>query len=120
MGLTAEIGTFLADMRQRTVPPETLAPVRTGFTDCVAVMIAGRDEPVSRMIAKSVGAAFRKDRVMLDGVPAAAAALAYGTAAHALDYDDVGLSGHPSAVLVPAILAEAGETGASGETMARA
>jgi ABC-type dipeptide/oligopeptide/nickel transport system permease subunit len=30
-----------------------------------------------------------------------------GTAAHALDYDDVGLRGHPSTVLVPAILAEA-------------
>jgi len=120
MGLTAEIGAFLADMRQSAVPPETLAPVRTGFTDCVAVMIAGRDEPVSRMVANSVSAAFRKDRVMLDGVPAPAAALAYGTAAHALDYDDVGLSGHPSAVLVPAILAEAAETGASGDMMARA
>jgi 2-methylcitrate dehydratase PrpD len=120
MGLTAEIGTFLADMRQTAMPPETLKPVRTGFTDCVAVMIAGRDEPVSRMVADSVGVSFRKDRVMLDGVPAPAAALAYGTAAHALDYDDVGLSGHPSAVLVPAILAEAAEIGASGETMARA
>ena len=31
------------------------------------------------------------------------AALANGTAAHALDYDDVALRGHPSTVLVPAI-----------------
>lgn len=120
MGLTAEIGVFLVGLSESAVPPETLAPLRTGFTDCVAVMIAGRDEPVSRMVAASVGAAFRRDRVMLDGVPAPAAALAYGTAAHALDYDDVGLSGHPSAVLVPAILAEAAERGASGDLMARA
>jgi 2-methylcitrate dehydratase PrpD len=107
-------------MRHAALPPETLAPVRTGFTDCIGVMIAGRDEPVSRIVADSVGASFRHGRVMLDGVPAPAAALAYGTVAHALDYDDVGLSGHPSAVLVPAILAEAAETGASGATMARA
>jgi 2-methylcitrate dehydratase PrpD len=120
MGLTAEIGTFLADMRQRPLPPETLAPVRAGFTDCVAVMIAGRNEPVSRIVAASVGARVRDDRVLLEGIAAPNAALAYGTAAHALDYDDTGLSGHPSAVLVPAIIAEAVETGASGEQMARA
>jgi len=120
MGLTAEIGTFLADMRQRPLPPEALGPVRTGFTDCIAVMIAGRDEPVSRKVAASVGAAFSADRVLLDGVTAPAAALAYGTAAHALDYDDVGLSGHPSAALVPAILAEAADVDISGDIMARA
>ena len=120
MGLTAEIGAFLAAMRRCSVPPEALKPVRAGFTDCVAVMIAGRDEPVSRIVAASVGASVRKDRVLFDGVAAPAAALAYGTAAHALDYDDTGLSGHPSAVLVPAILAEAVETGVSGDIMARA
>ena len=40
-----------------------------------------------------------------------------GTAAHALDFDDVAQRGHPSAVLVPAILAEAEAIGASGEAM---
>jgi 2-methylcitrate dehydratase PrpD len=120
MGLTAEIGAFLADMGQRPLPPEALQPVRAGFTDCVAVMIAGRNEPVSRIVAASVGAMVRDDRVLLEGIAAPNAALAYGTAAHALDYDDTGLSGHPSAVLVPAIIAEAVETGASGERMARA
>jgi 2-methylcitrate dehydratase PrpD len=39
------------------------------------------------------------------------------TAAHALDFDDVALRGHPSAVLVPAILAEAQAIGASGKEM---
>ncbi|HEY0337804.1 MAG TPA: MmgE/PrpD family protein, partial [Burkholderiales bacterium] len=49
--------------------------------------------------------------------PAPAAALINGTAAHALDYDDVAQRGHPSAVLVPAILAEAQALGASGKDM---
>src|SRR5690606_16566116 len=35
------------------------------------------------------------------------AAMLNGLAGHVLDYDDVALAGHPSVVLVPAILAEA-------------
>jgi 2-methylcitrate dehydratase PrpD len=53
-------------------------------------------------------------------VPAPEAAWINGTAAHALDYDDVSLRGHPSTVLVPAILAEAEVLGASGAQMATA
>ena len=43
-------------------------------------------------------------------------ALVNGTAAHALDYDDVtwGLIGHPSVSLVPAVLALGEHLGASG------
>ena len=40
-----------------------------------------------------------------------------GIAAHVLDYDDVGLDGHPSAVLVPAILAQGEASGSSGAEM---
>ncbi|MBN8902209.1 MAG: MmgE/PrpD family protein, partial [Rhodospirillales bacterium] len=49
--------------------------------------------------------------------PAPEAAWINGTAAHALDYDDVALRGHPSTVLVPAILAEAEALDASGADM---
>lgn len=119
MGLTADIGTFLSTIRQGSLPAEAMPIVRTGFTDCVAVMIAGRGQDVARIVAGSVGAVFANG-VLLDGVAAPQAALVYGTAAHALDYDDVSLSGHPSAVLVPAILAEAVESGADGATMTRA
>ena len=52
-----------------------------------------------------------------DKSPAPEAAWINGTAAHALDYDDVGLRGHPSTVLVPAILAEAEALGSSGADM---
>ncbi|TMJ22258.1 MAG: MmgE/PrpD family protein, partial [Alphaproteobacteria bacterium] len=46
-----------------------------------------------------------------------AAALVNGVAAHVLDYDDVTLDGHPSAVLVPAILAQGEVLGSSGSEM---
>jgi 2-methylcitrate dehydratase PrpD len=94
--------------------------VRAGFTDCVAVMIAGRDEEVTRIVGANVGARLGGNGLLLSNLQAPEAALLYGTAAHALDYDDVALSGHPSAVLVPAILAEAAATGADGAMMARA
>ena len=45
------------------------------------------------------------------------AALINGVAAHVLDYDDVSLDGHPSAVLVPAILAQGEASGSSGAEM---
>jgi 2-methylcitrate dehydratase PrpD len=48
------------------------------------------------------------------------AALVNGTAAHALDFDDVALRGHPSTVLVPAILAEAETLDVSGRDMVAA
>lgn len=120
VGLTADIGKFLAGLRYEDVPAEAVPTVCRGFTDCVGVMLAGLAEPVSSIVAKSVSypdplpaiAKFASLRI-----PAPDMALIYGTASHALDYDDTGLTGHPSAALVPAILAEAQETGANGKAM---
>jgi 2-methylcitrate dehydratase PrpD len=44
-------------------------------------------------------------------------ALVNATAGHALDYDDVAIDGHPSVVLVPALLAEGERLGASGREL---
>jgi aconitate decarboxylase len=120
VGLTSEIGAFLSTIRQGNIPTDALPVVRTGFTDCVAVMCAGRNEPVTHVVETHLGARFGKGNLLLLDVRAPDAALLYGTAAHALDYDDVALSGHPSAVLVPAILAEAAETAADGTILAKA
>src|SRR5262245_28481786 len=120
MGLTSEIGAFASTIAQAPVPPEAMSIVRGGFTDCVAVMVAGRREEVARVVAQSLGAEIRDERVLVEGLGAPDAALLCGAAAHALDYDDVALSGHPSAVLVPAILAEAQDSGADGAAMASA
>jgi 2-methylcitrate dehydratase PrpD len=120
MGLTREIGAFVAGTRFEAVPKAAVETVCRGFTDCVGVMLAGLAEPVAGIIAKSVGLPFPVVR-LADFASADLAApdlaLIYGTAAHALDYDDTGLNGHPSAVLVPAILAEAQEVGADGKAM---
>jgi 2-methylcitrate dehydratase PrpD len=120
MALTREIGEFIAGMRYEHVPTGAVETVARGFTDCVGVMLAGLAEPVASVVAKSVGLAGPAARVAdfgETGLDAPDLALIYGAAAHALDYDDTGLNGHPSAVLVPAILAEAEEVAADGKAM---
>src|SRR5262245_25041132 len=120
MGLTTEIGEFVAGVRFERLPPDCIKTVCLGFTDCVAVMMPGWSEPVSEIAARGLGHARngRPNRPPF-GVQAAPPdlALIYAVAAHALDYDDTALLGHPSAVLVPAILAEANEVGADGKAM---
>ncbi len=119
MGLTKDIGEFVASVRYETLPPECIQTVCTGFTDCVAVIMPGWAEPVSQIAAQYYGNATRLSNRPLQGIRASAPdlALIYATAAHALDYDDTGLAGHPSAVLVSAILAEASETAGDGKAM---
>src|SRR5262245_34544942 len=123
MGLTRQIGDFVAGVRFDRLPPDCVKTVCIGFTDCVAVMIPGWSEPVTRAVAHGLGheIAERPNKPLL-GVraPAPDRALIYAVAAHALDYDDTGLLGHPSAILVSAIIAEANEVGADGKAMVAA
>src|SRR5262245_2986033 len=120
MGLTQEIGEFVSGARFAGLPPDCIGTVCLGFTDCVAVMVAGWGETVSQIAARHFGnAPAHGSNRPLHGVRAEAPerALIYAVAAHALDYDDTALLGHPSAILVSAILAEANEAGADGEAM---
>ncbi|HZN27955.1 MAG TPA: MmgE/PrpD family protein, partial [Xanthobacteraceae bacterium] len=98
MGLTGQIGEFVAGLRFEALPPDCIKTVCLGFTDCVAVMMPGWAEPVSHITACGLGHV-RSDRPnrALHGVqaPAPDLALLYGVAAHALDYDDTALLGHP-------------------------
>ena len=102
-----------------TPPPAARAAAARAVLDTVGVTLAGAAEPAARIVQRVV----EQDgsgpcRVL--GTPlrasAANAALANGTAAHALDYDDmcfVSLA-HPSAPLVAAALAVAEVAGATG------
>jgi 2-methylcitrate dehydratase PrpD len=124
-GLTESLSRFIANPGLDTLPAEAARIIKTGFTDTVATMIAGRDEPVVRIVREFVAArqsGAREAQVLLGAEKAASAdaALINATAAHALDYDDVALGGHPSTVLVPAILAEGQRLGVSGAQALRA
>lgn len=93
-----------------------------GMRDAVGVMLAGVGEETPRSVLAAVSRwGSGTSRVIGEGTPLAApwAALVNGAAAHVLDYDDTfaPLSGHATAVLVPAILALGEERRASGPEM---
>ena len=113
-GLTESLANFVAQPGFREIPPEAARIVQSGFIDSIATMLAARNEPVVEILRRFVAdrrSQATEARVLLgvESAGSADAALINGTAAHALDYDDVALGGHPSTVLVPAVLAE-GET----------
>jgi 2-methylcitrate dehydratase PrpD len=119
--LTLDLGRFVADLSLPQIPSEGCAIARTGITDCYGVMIAGARDPEVSLVDRELGAG--GGPILVSLIPSGerrspeAAALINGVAAHVLDYDDVSLDGHPSAVLVPTILAQGEASGASGAEM---
>ncbi|MBI4081481.1 MAG: MmgE/PrpD family protein [Candidatus Lambdaproteobacteria bacterium] len=98
---------------------EALPIVVPAFEDTLAVTLAGWHEPPAQGVIAAHGWEGTPPLLgPLSGVAprdiaprdAVTTALVWGTAAHALDYDDVHMtsSTHPSAVIVPALLAALG------------
>lgn len=118
LDITRQTANFVADLKPADLPDRCREAARTGIVDCVGVMIAGASEQpvgiVSGMLSTSTQNDGAPEIPSGRNLAASDAALVNGVAAHVLDYDDVALSGHPSAVLVPAILAEGWSTDTSG------
>ncbi|MFL5256723.1 MAG: MmgE/PrpD family protein [Rhodopila sp.] len=119
MPLTQHLGQFVADLSPNRIPDEAARIARMGFIDTIGTMIAGREEDSVRILTETLAPPNGPAALTFGDrkAPAPEAAWINGTAAHALDYDDVALRGHPSTVLVPAILAEAEHLGSSGADM---
>ncbi len=117
-GLTRECGNFVASLCFEDLPPRAVEAARAGILDCVGVLIAGAGEEAVQIVSSMVSTSLQNDSApqLPSGrnLTASDAALVNGVAAHILDYDDVALAGHPSAVLVPALLAEGWRQNASG------
>jgi 2-methylcitrate dehydratase PrpD len=116
--LTQAIAEFVAAVDVGKIPDRCLYGARIGMLDCLGVMVAGAREEAAQIVSAMVAASVTND--VAPEIPSGRnlaptdAALVNGTAAHALDYDDVGMDGHPSAALTPAILAEGWALGAGG------
>lgn len=105
------IAKFVCAFDVARVTPEAEHAARRALLDTLGVAFAAKNEPVSRLIVDFVQSR-RSDRMAhIWSTPLVveeeAAALANGTIAHALDYDDVTvpLRGHPSVGIFPALLA---------------
>lgn len=117
-GLHRQLADFISGLRPEHLSDKAIATASLGIADCIAVMIAGANEEPVALVREICALGTAGDAAA--EIPggrlwrAADAALINGAASHVLDYDDVALDGHPSAVLTPAILAEGQAVKASG------
>ena len=101
---------------------EAYRRARDAVFDTVGCILAGRDSPSATAVRATI-APWGEGKATILGTarraPAPWAALANGTAAHAMDLDDWDLpaASHPSAVLVPALMALGEERGADGRAL---
>jgi 2-methylcitrate dehydratase PrpD len=117
----SSIPALAAFVTEAAPPREARLRAATALLDTVGVALAGASEPASRAAQAVVAAEGGACTVLGTNVRSSVdgAALANGTAAHALDYDDmcfVSLA-HPSAPLVAALLAAGESIGAPGSRL---
>jgi 2-methylcitrate dehydratase PrpD len=118
IGLTTWLGEWVSNTP--APPPKAIEIANRGLVDAIGCMVAGRQEPAvtalqAVTLAGSSPGAETAQLLLSDHTARPAdAALINATSAHALAMDDVALGCHPSSILMPAVLAMAAKTGASG------
>jgi 2-methylcitrate dehydratase PrpD len=123
---TKHVVDYIVSSRFEAIPGQALTVAKGAIQDCVGVALAGARHPAGAIPAewarRSAGAGSATVWGQDFKTSAHDAALVNGTAAHALDYDDVtwGLIGHPSVSLVPALLAIGETINASGRDVLHA
>ena len=113
MGATEKIARFVVETDSQSIPQEAVKIAKEHCLDCIGVALAGSLDPSGKIITKHVREmGGNPEAAVLGGgfrTSVANAALANGTIAHALDYDDYGYPGapnpgHPTASIFPAAL----------------
>ncbi len=148
LGLSAELGQFISQPffslgagavetpKLQAQRREAFEIIKMGLADTVATMFAGKNEPVAAMLFNffkeqgAVNKAINEEASNFERFSPVPVFDAYlrpqdagflnATLGHALDYDDVALSGHPSVVLGPAVFAVGHAVDASGEQVLQA
>ncbi len=125
MGATEKIARFIVDTGYEDIPADAVAKAKRTALDCLGAALAGIGEPVSQTITGYATKLGGRSQASLFGaglkVSVQDAALANGAIAHALDYDDCGVKiGHPSVLVLPAVLSLGEQLGASGKDILNA
>lgn len=119
--VTQRLAEFVVDTPYESIPEDARLSAKRAILDCLGVTLAGVSDPGSKLITEFVRAHGGKPESGVIGAGfktvAPEAALANGTMAHILDYDDycVSFLGHPSVAILPAILALAERDHVSGK-----
>jgi 2-methylcitrate dehydratase PrpD len=125
-GLTEELARFVANPGLTPLPPAAVEIAKSGFIDAAGVLVRGQTDQtvqIARHYATQTGQMSVEESSLFFGKAkgtSEAVTLINGIACHIHDYDDVGLRAHPSAILVPTILAEAERLKKSGADALRA
>jgi len=121
--IARQIADRIHALRFEDISAEALDWTTSAFADTVGVTLAGIQDDGPKALMRVPGIAAAPGPALIHGTAKRTsvldAALVNGTASHALDYDDVAgsLGGHPSAMLVPAIIPLAEMLGSSGQDM---
>ena len=123
--VTQSVARFACTFDLQAAPEAVFDRARRAVLDTVGVAVAGGREPSFAILAATVGDNGRGEATVVPTrarTSAAQAAFLNGTAGHALDYDDVAdeMKGHPSVVLVSALLALAEANASSGRELLEA
>ena len=119
-GLTGALSEQARTLTYADLPDEVRTLARQCVLDYIACTLAGSKEDLADILlaemAEQGGAPIATVIGHAERLPVLSAALVNGAASHALDFDDVNLAmtGHPSVVLLSALLALAEERGSSG------
>ncbi|UUX95314.1 MmgE/PrpD family protein [Aquabacterium sp. J223] len=126
-GLTALVARRASTLRWDDLGETARRTARLAVLDCLGATLAGSTEPLAGLVRdQAEGDGGAPQATVLGGaftrLPVAAAAWVNGVAAHAQDYDDVNLalSGHPSAAILPGLLALAQWRRAGGTALLQA
>jgi 2-methylcitrate dehydratase PrpD len=109
--LSEQFAEFLLGTKGVDIPEADLEACAQSCFDAIGTGLAGRGSPHGKIVEKYVLSQGSVGEATIIGsgkrAPASLAGLANGVFVHADDYDDMGAYGHPSAPLVPALLAAA-------------
>src|SRR5438477_1057397 len=122
--VTQGVARFALEYDLTDAPELLLDRATRAFIDTIGVAIAAREEPSFTILARTIDAQPGDSTILSNRKKTSAALAAFlnGTAGHALDFDDVAdeITGHPSVVLVPALLALAEANGNTGREVLEA
>jgi 2-methylcitrate dehydratase PrpD len=123
MTIARDLSEWASQLEFEDLPSQVVRAVQDRLLDTLGVAVAGASSDAGRIVRRRVLTWGGPGNAGLLGedlrLPAPTAALVNGTYSHALDFDDTHLPSivHPSAPLVPAVLAQANGTNASGRAL---
>lgn len=123
-GVVGALAARAMELRASPVSDQVAAAAERAITDWLGAALGGSRTVLVRALVGGLGPLSGPSRLLGDGqtAPPTVAALVNGTAAHALELDDIYAPGlfHPGAPVIAAALAVADQVGAPGETLLRA